>query len=74
MAEIIELGSDINNDPTLDEFIVAFKENTKRVIFLVEKEDGTVAIGSNITDRKDLLWDVCRLQDVIRMIMNGKSE
>lgn len=74
MAEIIELGSDINNDPTLDNFITSFKENTKRVIFVVEKEDGTVAVGSNVTNKKDLLWDVCQLQDVIRMIMNGKSE
>lgn len=74
IAEIIKLNSNIKKNPELDQFIQGFKENTKQILFLLQKDDGSIAVGCNITDRRDLVYNLYQLQEVIRMIINGESQ
>jgi len=46
------------------------KEDAIRAVFIVEKKDGSVYIGTNSTDRRDIVYDVYRLEQLCRQLIN----
>lgn len=69
-AKIIQLGGLDEDDDNFNEFIESLKEDAVRAVFIVERKDGTVAVGTNSTDRRDLVYDVFRLQQFCQNLVN----
>lgn len=69
-AKIIQLGSLDEEDQNYMDFIDSLKDDAVRAVFIVEREDGTVAIGTNSKDRRDLVYDVFRLQQFCTNMVN----
>lgn len=69
MAEIIQLGDLDEHDVAFQEFIEALKEDNDRIVYLVQKKDGSVHLGTNSRDRRDVLYDFYRLQKVCQLIV-----
>lgn len=69
-AKIIQLGGLDEDDENFNEFIESLKEDAVRAVFIVERKDGTVAVGTNSTDRRDLVYDVFRLQQFCQNLVN----
>lgn len=70
MAEIITLGNLGDNDDEYATFLEGLKEDAIRAVFIVEKKDGSVYIGTNSTDRRDIVYDVYRLEQLCRQLIN----
>lgn len=71
MTEIVQLGAMDEQDEQFEEFLGALTKDNARVVYIMEKKDGSVHVGSNSTDRRDLIYDLYRLQDVCRYIVNN---
>lgn len=69
-AKIIQLGSLDEEDETYMAFIDSLKDDAVRAVFIVERKDGTVAVGTNSKDRRDLVYDVFRLQQFCTNMVN----
>jgi len=61
-AKIIQLGSLDEDDQNYMDFLDSLKDEAVRAVFIVERKDGTVAVGTNSTDRRDIVYDIFRLQ------------
>lgn len=61
-AKIIQLGGLDDEDEAFLAFIEDLKEDVSRVTYLMEKKDGTINIGTNTKDARDLVFDLYRLQ------------
>ena len=70
MTEIVQLGSMDENDTNYEAFVDALTNDNARVVYIMEKKDGSVHIGSNSTDRGDILYDLYRLQKVCQFIVD----
>ena len=73
-AQIIQLGSLDDEDEEYIEFLEALKEDAVRAVFIVEKSDGTVYVGTNSKDRRDIVYDVFRLQQFCTNLVNEAPE
>lgn len=69
-AKIIQLGNLDEEDENYMEFIESLKEDAIRAVFIVERKDGTVAVGTNSKDRRDIVYDVFRLQQFCANLVN----
>lgn len=72
-AEIIQLSSLDEEDQNYAEFIESLKEGAVRAVFLIEKEDGSLSVGTNSKDRRDLVYDIYRLQGLCKIIVDGED-
>lgn len=70
MAEIIQLGGLDEDDKAFEAFIDDLREDAVRAVFIIERKDGTVAVGTNSTDRRDLCYDIFRLQQLCQNLVN----
>ena len=70
VAEIVNLNGLDDDDKDYQEFIEGLREGNVRAVYLIEKEDGTVRAGTNSTQRRDIVYDLHRLQELCRMIIN----
>jgi hypothetical protein len=70
VAQIVNFDGLDEEDTKYIEFVDSLKEGVDRAVFLVEKEDGTVLIGTNSKDRRDIVYDIYRLQELCRMLVN----
>lgn len=73
-AEIIQLGGLDDTDKAFEAFIDSLKEDASRAVFIIERKDGTVAVGTNSTDRRDIVYDIFRLQQLCINMVNNTSE
>jgi len=73
-AKIIQLGSLDEDDENYMAFIDSLKDEAVRAVFIVERKDGTVAVGTNSTDRRDIVYDVFRLQQFCTNMVNNVDE
>lgn len=74
MAEIINLNRLDETDEEYMKFIDDLKEDASRAVFIIERKDGTVAVGTNSTDRRDIVYDIFRLQQLCINMVNNTSE
>lgn len=70
VAEIINLAGMDDDDEAYNEMVEGLKGGNIRAVFLVEKKDGSVHVGTNSTHRRDIVYDMFRLQELCRMIVN----
>lgn len=70
VAEIVQLGGLDDEDEKYQEFIEGLRDGNVRAVYLIEKEDGTIRAGTNATQRRDIVYDLYRLQELCRMIIN----
>jgi hypothetical protein len=69
-AEIINLGSVDEEDKEFINFLEELKTGSVRATYIIEREDGTVAVGCTGQDRKDMVFDIFRLQEVCRRLIS----
>jgi hypothetical protein len=72
-AKIIQLGGLDDSDDEYIAFLDSLKEDAVRAVYIVEKKDGTVSVGTNSTDTRDVLLDFFRLQQFCQTLVNGNT-
>jgi len=72
-TNVISLGSMDQEDETYAALVEAVSGENERAVFLIERKDGSVVVGTNSTDRRDIVYDLYRLQEVCRMMI-GEAE
>lgn len=70
MAEIIQLGNLDDTDKNYMEFVESLKGGNTRAVFIIEKENGEVAVGTTSQDRRDVVYDIFRLQQFCQQLVN----
>ena len=61
-AKIIQLGGLDDEDDAFQAFVDDLLEDVSRVTYLIEKSDGTINIGTNSKDPRDIAFDIHRMQ------------
>ena len=70
-ADIISLNGLDENDEDFSAFLEEIKTGNSSAIFLLEKEDGTMTVGCNFKDRRDLVFAMYRLHKLAETIVSG---
>lgn len=73
VAKIIQLNSLDEEDTAYTNFIDSLKNDIVRAVFIMERKDGTIAVGTNSKDRRDLVYDMLRLQQFCLNMVNNSS-
>jgi hypothetical protein len=68
-AEIIQLGDLDEGDVDFSSFVEDIKKENVSAIFLLEKEDGTITVGCNYKDKRDLVFAMYRLHKLAESIV-----
>jgi hypothetical protein len=71
-AEIISLGGLDEDDKNFSEFLSEIRSENTNAVFLLEKEDGTVTVGCNFKDKRDLLFAMYRLQKLMQSLVEDE--
>ena len=69
-AEIVSLNGLDENDEDFSSFLDEIKSGNSSAIFLLEKEDGTVTVGCNFKDKRDLVFAMYRLQKLAESVVS----
>lgn len=69
-AEIISLNGLDENDEDFSSFLDEIKTGNSSAIFLLEKDDGSVTVGCNFKDKRDLVFAMYRLQKLAESIVS----
>ena len=69
-AEIVSLNGLDENDEDFSSFLDETKSGNSSAIFLLEKEDGTVTVGCNFKDKRDLVFAMYRLQKLAESVVS----
>lgn len=70
-AKIINLGNLDDEDEEFNNFLEGLRTEATRAVFIVEHKDGTVSVGTNSKTTKDVVYDLYRLQEFCRILVNG---
>lgn len=73
-ANIVNLSSLDEQDAEYMKFLDDLKEDNGSAVFIIEKNDGEVYVGSNFENRRDLVYAIYRLQGLAQTLVNGGSE
>ncbi len=71
---LIELDKLDEDDVHFNEFVEQLKEKAVRAVFIIERDDGSFAVGSNSTDKRDLVMDLYRVQKFIERLLDDAEE
>lgn len=71
MNNIISLNGLDEDDEDFSEFIEEIRTGNRSVAFLLEKDDGTVTVGCNFKDRRDLVFAMYRLHTLLESIVES---
>jgi hypothetical protein len=74
MTNVVNLSTLDDKDPEYMKFLDDLKEDNDSAIFLIEKSDGTVQVGSNFENRRDLIYAIYRLQQLGQVLAAGGDE
>lgn len=72
-AKIINLNGLDDEDDGYSEFLESLKTDNVNAVFLVEKEDGSVTVGCNFKNRRDLVFAIYQLQSLAMSIAGGEE-
>lgn len=72
-AKVIQLNSLDDEDTVYMDFIEGLKNDVVRAVFIMERKDGTIAVGTNSTDRRDIVYDMFRLQQFCLNMVSGSD-
>jgi hypothetical protein len=73
-ANIVNLSSLDEQDAEYMKFLDDLKEDNGSAVFIIEKNDGEVYVGSNFENRRDLVYAIYRLQGLAQTLVNGGGE
>lgn len=73
-ANIVNLSSLDEHDQEYMKFLDDLKEDNGSAVFIIEKNDGEVYVGSNFENRRDLVYAIYRLQGLAQTLVNGGGE
>jgi len=73
-AEIISLGGMDEHDEGYQSFLKELNDDSTNAIFWIEKPDGTIRVGCNYDDRRDLVFALYRVQNLIQQILNHEVD
>ena len=68
-AQIVSLGGLDDEDENFAAFAEEIKKDNVSAVFLLEKEDGSVTVGCNYKDKRDLVFAIVRLQRLAQSIV-----
>ena len=74
MTNIVNLSSLDEDDAGYMNFIEDLKTENGNAIFIIEKANGEVMVGSNFENRRDLVYAIYRLQGLAQTLVNGGDE
>ncbi len=73
-ANIVNLSGLDEQDEEYMKFLNDLKDDNGSAIFIIEKNDGEVYVGSNYENRRDLVYAIYRLQGLAQSLVNGGAE
>ena len=73
-ANIVNLSTLDDKDEGYLKFLEDLREDNGSAIFIIEKNNGEVFVGSNFENRRDLVYAIYRLQNLAQAIVNGGDE
>ncbi len=74
-AEVISLSGMDENDEGYQSFLKELNDDTAtNAIFWIEKPDGTLRVGCNYDDRRDLVYALYKVQNLIQSILNSEVD
>ncbi len=73
-ADIISLGDMSEQDENYQEFLKDLTDDVTNAIFWVEKADGSIKVGCNYDDRRDLVFALYRVQNLIHQILQHEGQ
>ena len=74
MTNIVNLNTLDEKDPEYMKFLDDLKEDNGSAIFIIEKNNGEVFVGSNFENRRDLVYAIYRLQNLGQVLAAGGDE
>ena len=74
MTNVVSLNGLDEEDEEFQAFLETLKEDNANAIFLVEKLDGSITIGSNFKERKDLVFAIYSLQKLAQDLVDGYED
>lgn len=74
MTNVVSLNGLDEEDEEFQAFIETLKEDNANAIFLVEKLDGSLTVGSNFKERKDLVYAIYNLQKLAQNLVDGYED
>ena len=74
MTNVVSLNGLDEEDEEFQAFLETLKEGNANAIFLVEKLDGSITIGSNFKERKDLVFAIYSLQKLAQDLVDGYED
>ena len=73
-ADIISLGDMSEQDENYQESLKDLTEDVTNAIFWVEKTNGSIKVGCNYDDRRDLVFALYRVQNLIHQILQHEGQ
>ncbi len=74
-AEIVSLDGMDEHDEGYQSFLKELNDDTvTNAIFWIEKSDGTLRAGCNYDDRRDLVYALYKVQNLIQSILNSEVD
>lgn len=73
-ANIVNLSSLDDQDEGYVKFLDDLREDNGSAVFIIEKNNGEVYVGSNFESRRDLVYAIYRLQGLAQSLANGSDE
>lgn len=73
-AEIVSLAGMDEDDADYQAFIGELKGEASNAIFWIERPDGTLRVGCNYDDRRDLVYAMYKIQNLIQTILNSEAD
>lgn len=73
-AEIVSLIGMDEDDADYQAFIDELKGEASNAIFWIERPDGTLRVGCSYDDRRDLIYALYKVQNLIQSILNSEVD
>ncbi len=74
-AEIVSLEGMDEHDEGYQSFLKELNDDSAtNAIFWIEKPDGTIRVGCNYDDRRDLVFALYRVQNLIQQILQHEGQ
>lgn len=71
---IQKIGANYEDDDNYLAFIESLKDDVDRIVYIITKNNGDTAIGSNADDRRDLAFDLIKLQNFMYFLVNKQGQ